>query len=185
MKRWLYRHTLRKILFCTAHIYINYHDVWLIDLTSLRSPFVLLSIFNASFFFFPVGTFCLIPVILHPFFSSPIIHPLCDFLNLIHFGFYILVSVHGWAQTYTCFSIFRLSTTDFHKPLMNILFCCQRCFDQGTLGFLRGGWRVLWTLICKGRACCLWSRLRWQSSALPCGHESTMPAEMTENRLMC
>lgn len=51
MKRWLYRHTLRKTLFCTAHIYINYHDVWLIDLTSLRSPFVLLSIFNASFFF--------------------------------------------------------------------------------------------------------------------------------------
>lgn len=116
MKRWLYRHTLRKTLFCTAHIYINYHDVWLIDLTSLRSPFVLLSIFNASFFFSPVGTFCPIPVILHPFFSSPIIHPLCDFLKFnslrilyscqcsrlssdLHMLFYFSALYHRLSQT--------------------------------------------------------------------------------------
>lgn len=130
-------------LFCTAHIYINYH-VWLIDLTSLRSPFVLLSIFNASFFFFFNRNLLSDPC----YFTHILLltdHPptMWFFLNWIHFGFYILVSVHGWAQTYTYFSIFRLFATDFHKPLMNILFCCQRRFDQGALGYLRGGWWVL------------------------------------------
>lgn len=96
---------LHKLSWCLTH--------WF-NLSSFTFCFVVY--FQCIIFFFPVGTFCPIPVILHPFFSSPIIHPLCDFLKFnslrilyscqcsrlssdLHMLFYFSALYHRLSQT--------------------------------------------------------------------------------------